>query len=158
MLCRLLFIEGSNLSLSVPSPNSPTAPFPRGSKSTSSLPSPSDLSRKSLVNQPLTDQIPILVLEEAARSSHVVPYSYHPNEVIGGDSVSTIERQLLAASPTPTYFELSKARMEAKDLFEVKVKIFKVMSGFHPEGDWMGRGAQPSTIPAPPQERNPWRN
>ncbi|EEF31542.1 conserved hypothetical protein [Ricinus communis] len=121
--------------------------FPRGSKSTSSLPSPSDPSSESSggggtdsfriqvllesysskegelsVNQPPADQVVVPVLEEAARSPHV--------------------RRLLAASPTPTYFELSQARMEAEDLFEVKVEIVRVMLGLHPEGDWMGRGAR----------------
>ncbi|EEF27191.1 conserved hypothetical protein [Ricinus communis] len=140
--------------------------FPGGSKSTSSLPSPSDPSSESSggetdsfgiqvllesysskegessVNQPPADQVAVPVPEEAARSPHVVPYPYHPDEVIGGDSVSAIERRLLAASPTPTYFELSQARMEAEDLFEVKVEIVRVMLGLHPEGDWMGRGAR----------------
>ncbi|CAI8612189.1 unnamed protein product [Vicia faba] len=34
------------------------------------------------------------------------------------------------------------ARIEAEDLFEVKVDICQVMAGLHPSGDWMGRGAR----------------
>ncbi|EXB64603.1 hypothetical protein L484_017935 [Morus notabilis] len=38
-----------------------------------------------------------------------------------------------------------QARIQAEDLFEVKVEIFRVMSGLDPEGDWLGRGARAST-------------
>lgn len=94
------------------------------------------------MNQPSADQVAVPVPEEAARSPHVVPYPYQPDEVIGGDSVDAIERRLLAAKPSPSDFELRQARIDAEDLFEVKVEIVRAMSGLHPEGDWMGRGAR----------------
>jgi hypothetical protein len=34
------------------------------------------------------------------------------------------------------------ARIEAEDLFEVKVEIIKQMAVLDPMGDWMGRGAR----------------
>ncbi|MFQ6650363.1 hypothetical protein Gotur_023226, partial [Gossypium turneri] len=34
------------------------------------------------------------------------------------------------------------ARIQAGDLFEVKVKIIQQMADLDPMGDWMGRGAR----------------
>jgi hypothetical protein len=97
-------------------------------------------SGESSVHQPSADQVP--VPEEATRSPHVVPYPYQPDEVIGGDSVCSIERRLLAPKTNPSDFDLQQAKIDAEDLFEIKVDIVRSMSGLHPEGDWMGRGAR----------------
>ena len=71
----------------------------------------------------------------------VVPYPYQPDEVIGGDSVLYIERRLLGKYSAPSYEDIRMARIEAEDLFEVKVEILKHMAALDPMGDWMGRGA-----------------
>jgi hypothetical protein len=97
---------------------------------------------ESSVNQPPADPVDGPVPEEAAISPRVVPYPYLPDEVIGGDSVEAIERRLLAAKTPPSYFDLMQARIDAKDLFEKKVEIVRVMSGLHPQGDWLGQGAR----------------
>lgn len=34
------------------------------------------------------------------------------------------------------------ARIQAEDLFEVKVEVIRLMLGLDPTGDWMGRGAR----------------
>lgn len=62
--------------------------------------------------------------------------------MIGGDSVLSIQRRLLAKDPSPSAEVIQQARIDAEDLFEVKVEIFRVMSGLDPEGDWLGRGAR----------------
>ena len=82
--------------------------------------------------------------EEAGPSNRaptVVPYPYQPDEVIGGDSVLSIQRRLLANDPSPSAEKIQFTLIQAQDLFEVKVDICQKMSGLHPEGDWMGRGA-----------------
>lgn len=79
--------------------------------------------------------------EEAGPSNRVVPYPYHPDEIIGGDCVHAIERRLLAKYDYPSYEVIQLARIQAEDLFEVKVEIIRVMAGLDPTGDWMGRGA-----------------
>lgn len=61
--------------------------------------------------------------------------------MIGGDSVYTIERRLLGAKTSPSSFDFQQARIEAEDLFEMKVKIILKMARLHPEGDWIRRGA-----------------
>ena len=33
-------------------------------------------------------------------------------------------------------------RIQAEDLFEVKVEIIQIMAGLDPTGDWMGKGAR----------------
>jgi len=72
----------------------------------------------------------------------VEPYPYSDTEVIGGDSVRAIQSRLLSKNPFPSAELINMARIEAQDLFEVKVDIFRIMSRFDPEGDWMGRGAR----------------
>ncbi|XP_076945483.1 uncharacterized protein LOC143616571 [Bidens hawaiensis] len=71
-----------------------------------------------------------------------VPYQYHPEELIGGDSVSSIQRRLLASNPLPSAEEINFARIQAEDLFEVKVQIIRQMEGLDPTGDWMRQGAR----------------
>lgn len=72
----------------------------------------------------------------------VVPYPYSEDEIIGGDSVESIQRRLLGRFPSPSAHEIQMARIEAEDLFEVKADICRVMAGLHPSGDWMVRGAR----------------
>ncbi|KAG4918003.1 hypothetical protein JHK82_057419 (mitochondrion) [Glycine max] len=101
-------------------------------------------SSTSAVNQPLPGEQampPALpVMQEAA--NRALPYPYQNNEIIGGDSVESIQRRLLGRFPSPSAHEIQMARIEAEDLFEVKVDICQVMAGLHPSGDWMGRGAR----------------
>lgn len=54
-------------------------------------------------------------------------YPYTDTEVIGGDSVSAIQRRLLEKYPNPSAEILGRTRLEAQDLFEVKVKIIPKM-------------------------------
>jgi len=129
--------------------------------SADTVPSPSDLftytsdmledsassgrsSSTSAVNQPLPGEQampPALpVMQEAA--NRALPYPYQNNDIIGGDSVESIQRRLLGRFPSPSAHEIQMARIEAEDLFEVKVDICQVMAGLHPSGDWMGRGAR----------------
>nr|GFA17198.1 hypothetical protein [Tanacetum cinerariifolium] len=56
-----------------------------------------------------------------------VPYPYHLEQVIGGDSVLSIERRLLSGQTTPSPLDIYLARIDAKDLFEAKVKILQRM-------------------------------
>ncbi|KAK6767613.1 hypothetical protein RDI58_000024 [Solanum bulbocastanum] len=73
----------------------------------------------------------------------VVPYPYQLDEVIGGDSVQSIQQRLLAKySYTPPIGIMYLAEIEAKDLFEVKVEILRIMAVLDPTGDWLGRGAR----------------
>ena len=101
-------------------------------------------SSTSAVNQPLPGEQampPALpVMQEAA--NRALPYPYQNNEIIGGDSVESIQRRLLGRFPSPSAHEIQMARIEAEDLFEVKADICQVMAGLHPSGDWMGRGAR----------------
>lgn len=101
------------------------------------------------VNQPESGRVPPANAprgDEAGPSNQppqgVVPYPYSPEEVIGGDSVLSIERRLLAAETAPSPLEIYLARINAEDLFEVKVEIIKLMTGLDPTGDWLGRGAR----------------
>ena len=83
--------------------------------------------------------------EEAGPSNWVPPeekFPYHPDEVIGGDSVSSIEWRLLAKVNSPTAEDIKFAKIRAEDLFEIKVQIVRHMAGLDPEGDWLGRGAR----------------
>ncbi|CAK8576152.1 unnamed protein product [Lathyrus sativus] len=100
----------------------------------------------STVNQPLPGEQampPALpVMQEAANQEAPVPYPYPHDEIIGGDSVESIQRRLLGGSPSPSAHLIQMARIQAEDLFEVKVDICQVMAGLHPGGDWMGRGAR----------------
>uniref|UniRef100_M1DLI2 DUF8018 domain-containing protein n=1 Tax=Solanum tuberosum TaxID=4113 RepID=M1DLI2_SOLTU len=63
----------------------------------------------------------------------VVPYPYQLDEVIGGDSVQSIQQRLLAKySYTPPIGIMYLAEIEAKDLFEVKVEILRIMAVLDP--------------------------
>ncbi|KAK4339047.1 hypothetical protein RND71_040509 [Anisodus tanguticus] len=75
-----------------------------------------------------------------ASSSHIFPYQ--ADEVIGGDSVNAIKSRLLAKTPSPSFYEIEQARIDAQDRFEVNVEIIRQMDPLHPEGDWLGRGAR----------------
>lgn len=104
-------------------------------------------STASSVNQPLQGEQampPALpVMQEAAnRAPPYVPYPYPLNEIIGGDSVESIQRRLLGTNLNPSAHAIRMARIQAEDLFEVKVDIIRKMAGLHPSGDWMGRGAR----------------
>ena len=72
----------------------------------------------------------------------VEAYPYTDTEVIGGDSVSAIQRRLLEKYPSPSAAIIERTRLEAQDLFEVKVQIIQKMAQWDPTGDWMGRGAR----------------
>lgn len=69
-------------------------------------------------------------------------FPYHPDEMIGGDSVRSIERRLLEKLNSPTAADIYFAHIKAQDLFEIKVEIVRHMAGLDPEGDWLGRGAR----------------
>lgn len=71
-----------------------------------------------------------------------VPYPYHPDEVIGGDSVLSIQLRLLSGKTTPSPLDIYLARITAEDLFEVKVEIIQLMADLDPTGDWLGQGAR----------------
>lgn len=60
---------------------------------------------------------------------------------------------LEAKKPSPSLEDYRLARIQAEDLFEVKVEIIQLMAGLDPTGDWMGRGARALF---PPRERSPW--
>uniref|UniRef100_A0A3Q7FNA2 DUF8018 domain-containing protein n=1 Tax=Solanum lycopersicum TaxID=4081 RepID=A0A3Q7FNA2_SOLLC len=58
-------------------------------------------------------------------------------------SVQSIQRRLLAKySYTPPIGIMYLTEIEAKDLFEVKVEILRIMAVFDQMEDWMGRGAR----------------
>ncbi|KAG8387951.1 hypothetical protein BUALT_Bualt02G0074600 [Buddleja alternifolia] len=79
----------------------------------------------------------------AASPVHVNAYSYQPDEVIGGDSVLSIQKRLLdKSSPLLLPHDINMARIKAEDLFEVKAEIVKLMVVLDSYGDWMGRGAR----------------
>jgi len=101
-------------------------------------------STASSVNQPLQGAPPALpVMQEAAnRAPPYVPYPHPLNEIIGGDSVESIQRRLLGTNFNPSAHDIRMAQIQAEDLFEVKVDIIRKMAGLHPSGDWMGRGAR----------------
>jgi hypothetical protein len=88
--------------------------------------------------------------DEAGPSNQPLPSKYPPDEVIGGDSILSIERRLLSNKSAPSTYEVDMARINAEDLFEVKVEILKVMSSLDPRGDWMGRGARALDNPRTP--------
>lgn len=72
----------------------------------------------------------------------VSPYPYRPDEEIGGDCVLSIKRRLLASNPFPSFEEDYLAHIEAEDLFESKVDIYRLMSVLDPAGNWIGQGSQ----------------
>ncbi|KAL0294958.1 UNVERIFIED_CONTAM: putative mitochondrial protein [Sesamum calycinum] len=70
------------------------------------------------------------------------PYPYHDNEMVGGDSVRTIQSRLLSNNPEPSFEEIQRAHIDAQDRFEVKVEILRQMATLDPDGDWERRGAR----------------
>ncbi|KAI5649643.1 hypothetical protein M9H77_35648 [Catharanthus roseus] len=63
-----------------------------------------------------------------------------------------------AKAPFPSSEMIEMARIQAEDLFEVKVEIIKLMAGLDPrEIGWDGE-LEPSKIPVPPRENTPSRN
>lgn len=80
--------------------------------------------------------------EEAGPSFQPPRVPYQPDEVIGGDSVDSIARRLLAKYPNPSYADMQRERENAAELFEVKVDIYRTMEGLDPTGDWLGRGTR----------------
>ncbi|KAG4909416.1 hypothetical protein JHK87_055532 [Glycine soja] len=87
----------------------------------------------------------------------VVPYPYLENEIIGGHSVESIKRRLLGRFFSPSAHDIQIAQIQAKDLFEVKVDILRVMAGLDPSGDWIrwNKGHEHWKIRVPPQGRSP---
>lgn len=85
---------------------------------------------------------PVASPEEAASPPPVTPYPYQADEVIGGDSVQSIQSRLLAKDPSPSFEAIERARIDAEDRFEVKVEIIRLMAPLDPEGDWERRGAR----------------
>ena len=69
-------------------------------------------------------------------------FPYDPDEVIGGDSINSIQQRLLRRYPFPSAEVIERARIDAEDRFEVKVEIIRIMTPLHPEGDWLRRGAR----------------
>lgn len=60
----------------------------------------------------------------------------------GDDSVESIQLRLLSGFPSPSAHDIDMARIQAQDLFEVKVEIIRAMAVLHPRGDWLRRGAR----------------
>ncbi|RWR97818.1 hypothetical protein CKAN_02727700 [Cinnamomum micranthum f. kanehirae] len=87
-----------------------------------------------------------VLLESSSKTMETEGMSVNQPEVgpvpPGGDCVLSIERRLLAKYSFPSSEVIRMARIQAEDLFEVKVEIIKLMAGLDPMGDWMGRGAQ----------------
>ncbi|CAI8608475.1 unnamed protein product [Vicia faba] len=141
MALGLLSCFGTPLAFSADTVPSPSDLFTYTSDMLEDSASSGRSSSTSVVNQPLPGEQampPALpVMQEAA-----LPYPYQNNEIIGGDSVESIQRRLLGRFPSPSAHEIQMARIEAEDLFEVKVDICQVMAGLHPSGDWMGQGAR----------------
>lgn len=77
-----------------------------------------------------------------AGPSQVVPFPYDEDEVIGGDSVLSIRKRLLANDDCPSAMDIYLAHLDAQDRFEVKVEIIQHMAVLDPSGDWTGRGAR----------------
>ncbi|CAH1452046.1 unnamed protein product [Lactuca virosa] len=96
----------------------------------------------STVNQPLLGEQATPPALPGARTPPYTPYPYGPEEVIGGDSVRSIEGRLLSGKTVPSSLDIYLARINADDLFEVKVDIIREMAGMQPSGDWLGRGAR----------------
>jgi hypothetical protein len=144
MALGLLSCFGTPLAFSADTVPSPSDLFTYTSDMLEDSASSGRSSSTSAVNQPLPGEQampPALpVMQEAA--NRALPYPYQNNEIIGGDSVESIQRRLLGRFPSPSAHEIQMARIEAEDLFEVKVDICQVMAGLHPSGDWMGRGAR----------------
>ena len=80
--------------------------------------------------------------EGAASPARVDPDPYQPDEVIGGDSVLSIQRRLLASYSSPSAPIIQMKGYEAEDLFEVKKEIIKLMARYDPTGDWLNHGGR----------------
>jgi len=87
--------------------------------------------------------------EAEAGPSHVLPFPYDDEEVIGGDSIQSIRDRLVTKWKCPSdkvqydFAEIIKlTQIEAEDLFEVKTNIIRGMASLDPEGDWERRGAR----------------
>ena len=65
-----------------------------------------------------------------------------PDEMVGGDSIHSIQRRLLSKTPFPSAEAIDFARIQAEDLFEVKGDIVRRMAVLDPAGNWMGQGAR----------------
>lgn len=94
------------------------------------------------VARPVPPANPVASGEAEAGPSHVVPFPYDEDEVIGGDSVQSIQNRLLSKYDSPSAHEITMARIEAEDLMEVKVEIVRIMAPLDPEGDWERQGAR----------------
>jgi len=94
------------------------------------------------VARPVPPANPVASGEAEAGPSHVVPFPYDEEEIIGGDSVLSIQNRLLAKYDSPSAEVIKWARINAEDLFEVKVDIIRQMTPLDPEGDWPRRGAR----------------
>jgi hypothetical protein len=62
--------------------------------------------------------------------------------MIGGDSLLSIRKRLLASNAQPSAEGINLAHLDAQDRFEVKVDIIQQMAVLDPSGDWTGRGAR----------------
>lgn len=93
------------------------------------------------VNQPEAEGVPPAnaVPSPGEEAGPVAPYPYQPDEMIGGDCVNAIQHRLLAKYSSPSS---EQAKIDAEDLFEIKVEIIRIMDGLDPRGDWPGRGAR----------------
>nr|YP_010131407.1 hypothetical protein KQ580_mgp34 [Bruguiera sexangula]YP_010131442.1 hypothetical protein KQ595_mgp33 [Bruguiera x rhynchopetala]QPZ76280.1 hypothetical protein [Bruguiera sexangula]QPZ76286.1 hypothetical protein [Bruguiera x rhynchopetala] len=129
----------------------PPLPAPTGPSSSSSYdafgidvlleswPTTTETEAGTSVNQPEAGLVPPAdpvagPVEEAGPANEtprVVPYPYQPDEVIGGDCVSSIEGRLLARYSFPSAEVIRIARIQAQDLFEVKVEIIRLMAGLY---------------------------
>ncbi|XP_077231005.1 putative mitochondrial protein AtMg01010 [Tasmannia lanceolata] len=73
----------------------------------------------------------------------VSPYPYLDNEVIGGDSVKSIQERLLSRHLGGiTQDVLDSTLIDARDRFEVKVDILAQMPALDPGHPWMEHGAR----------------
>lgn len=97
-------------------------------------------SNESCVSNPPANEGP--APEEPASHAPVNSFPYQADEVIGGDSVLSIQQRLLQKFGNPSSEEIDRARIEAEDLFEVKVDIIRQMETLDPGGDWERRGAR----------------
>lgn len=98
---------------------------------------------ESSVNQPsATPGNAALSPQEADSPPRVAPFPFQEDEIIGGDSILSIQRRLLGNNSDPSYEELQRALIDAKELFPIKVKIVRQMTGLDPTGDWLRRGAR----------------
>lgn len=71
--------------------------------------------------------------------------------------MESIERRFLGRFFSLSAHDIQMAQIQAKDLFEVKVDILRVMAGLDLSGDWIGwdGGREHWKIRVPPQRRSP---